>query len=63
MLAGLVQGPSLDDPLTHPANARAREEHVIGRLAATGKLSSPADAGARGATSPGCCPGRAGLHR
>jgi membrane peptidoglycan carboxypeptidase len=39
MLAGMVQGPSLDDPLTHPANARTREEHVIGRLVATGKLS------------------------
>jgi len=39
MLAGLVQGPSLDDPLTHPANARAREVHVIGRLVATGRLS------------------------
>jgi membrane peptidoglycan carboxypeptidase len=40
MLAGLVQGPSLDDPLTHPANARAREVHVVGRLVATGKLSA-----------------------
>jgi membrane peptidoglycan carboxypeptidase len=39
MLAGLVQGPSLDDPLTHPANARAREVHVVGRLVATGKLT------------------------
>jgi len=39
MLAGMVQGPSLDDPLTHPANARTREEHVIGRLVATGKLT------------------------
>jgi Transglycosylase len=39
MLAGMVQGPSLDDPLTHPGNARAREEHVIGRLVATGKLT------------------------
>lgn len=39
MLAGMVQGPSVDDPLTHPANARAREEHVIGRLVATGKLT------------------------
>jgi len=38
-LAGLVQGPSLDDPLTHPANARAREMHVVGRLVATGKLT------------------------
>lgn len=39
MLAGLVQGPSLDDPLTHPANARTREVHVVGRLVATGKLT------------------------
>jgi penicillin-binding protein 1A len=39
MLAGLVQGPSLDDPLTHPANARTREVHVMGRLVATGKLT------------------------
>ncbi|HEY2689478.1 MAG TPA: biosynthetic peptidoglycan transglycosylase [Streptosporangiaceae bacterium] len=39
MLAGMVQGPSVDDPLTHPANARAREVHVIGRLVATGKLT------------------------
>jgi membrane peptidoglycan carboxypeptidase len=39
MLAGLVQGPSLDDPLTHPAAARAREAHVVGRLVATGKLT------------------------
>jgi penicillin-binding protein 1A len=39
MLAGLVQGPSADDPLLHYAQARARELHVLGRLAATGKLS------------------------
>jgi membrane peptidoglycan carboxypeptidase len=39
MLAGMVQGPSLDDPLTHPANARTREVHVVGRLVATGKLT------------------------
>jgi hypothetical protein len=39
MLAGMVQGPSVDDPLNHPANARIREEHVIGRLVATGKLT------------------------
>jgi len=39
MLAGLVQGPSVDDPLTHPGNARAREVHVVGRLVATGKLT------------------------
>jgi membrane peptidoglycan carboxypeptidase len=39
MMAGLVQGPSVDDPLTHPAAARAREIHVIGRLVATGTLT------------------------
>lgn len=39
MMAGLVQAPSQDDPVTHPASARAREEHVIGRLVATGKLT------------------------
>jgi len=39
LMAGLVQGPSVDDPLTHPANARAREEHVIGRLVAVGALT------------------------
>jgi membrane peptidoglycan carboxypeptidase len=39
LMAGLVQGPSEDDPLTHPGNARAREVHVIGRLVAIGKLT------------------------
>jgi len=39
LLAGLVQGPSADDPLTFPARARAREVHVIGRLVATGALT------------------------
>ena len=39
MLAGLVNGPTIDDPLTNPGNARAREEHVIGRLVATGTLT------------------------
>jgi penicillin-binding protein 1A len=39
LLAGLVQGPSADDPFTFPGRARAREAHVIGRLMATGALS------------------------
>jgi membrane peptidoglycan carboxypeptidase len=39
MLAGVVNGPSLDDPVTNPVNGRVREEHVIGRLAATGALT------------------------
>ena len=40
LLAGMVQGPSVDDPLTNPANARAREVHVVSRLVATGKLTA-----------------------
>jgi membrane peptidoglycan carboxypeptidase len=40
MLAGLVQGPTVDDPLKFPAHAIAREQHVIGRLVATGALTS-----------------------
>jgi len=39
MMAGLVLGPSADDPLVYPARARAREEHVLGRLVATGALT------------------------
>jgi penicillin-binding protein 1A len=39
LLAGLVQGPSADNPLQHPVRARQREVHVIGRLAATGEIT------------------------
>jgi membrane peptidoglycan carboxypeptidase len=39
MLAGLVQAPSADNPLAHYSVARAREAHVLGRLAATGILT------------------------
>jgi membrane peptidoglycan carboxypeptidase len=39
LLAGLVNGPTIDDPLTNPVNARVREVHVIGRLVATGTLT------------------------
>jgi transglycosylase-like protein len=39
LLAGLVQGPSADNPIAHYNVARAREAHVLGRLAATGKLT------------------------
>lgn len=39
MLAGVVNAPSLDDPVTHPANARARLEHVIIRMEAVGYLT------------------------
>ncbi len=40
LLAGLVQAPSADDPLAHPAQGRAREVHVLGRLVAVGGLTS-----------------------
>jgi penicillin-binding protein 1A len=39
LLAGLVQGPSADDPIDHQLAARAREQHVLGRLVATGVIS------------------------
>lgn len=39
MLAGLVQGPSADDPLTNPSAGLARERHVMGRLVAVGQIS------------------------
>jgi membrane peptidoglycan carboxypeptidase len=38
-LAGLVQGPSADDPIAHYARGRSREAHVLGRLVATGKIT------------------------
>ena len=39
LLAGLVQAPTADNPVAHYTVARAREAHVLGRLAATGALS------------------------
>lgn len=39
MLAGVVNAPSIDDPIDDPVNARTRLEHVIARLAAVGDLS------------------------
>jgi penicillin-binding protein 1A len=45
LLAGLVQGPSADDPIDHPAAGLVREQHVLGRLVAIGAISeSQADA-------------------
>ncbi len=40
MLAGLVRAPADGDPFHHPANARAREAHVLGRLVAAHALTS-----------------------
>lgn len=60
-LAGLVQGPSADDPIAHYARGRAREAHVLGRLVATGKITSAQSARAYakgldlvGGTGRGC---------
>ncbi len=39
MLAGVVNAPSADDPISDPVNARARLEHVLARLAAVGYLT------------------------
>ena len=39
MLAGVVNAPSVDDPVTNPGNARARLAHVIARMVAVGYLS------------------------
>jgi membrane peptidoglycan carboxypeptidase len=40
MLAGVVNAPSVDDPISHPAAARTRLEHVIARMAAVGDLTA-----------------------
>jgi membrane peptidoglycan carboxypeptidase len=40
MLAGLVQAPSVYDPLLNYPAARARQSHVLGRLVAVGTLTS-----------------------
>ena len=46
MLAGLVLAPSADNPLDHPARARAREAHVLGRLVVTRTLTRGEASGA-----------------
>jgi len=40
MLAGVVNAPSVDDPINDPGNARARLEHVIARMVAVGDLTT-----------------------
>ena len=40
LLAGVVNAPSADDPVTNPASARARLEHVIARMVAVGYLTN-----------------------
>ena len=66
-LAGLVQGPSADDPIAHYARGRAREAHVLDRLVATGKITAAQSAAAYtrglhlvGGTGRGCLRNTAG---
>ncbi|HTU73571.1 MAG TPA: biosynthetic peptidoglycan transglycosylase [Trebonia sp.] len=40
MLAGVVNAPDFDDPITHPAQASTRLAHVIGRMVAVGYLTA-----------------------
>jgi penicillin-binding protein 1A len=39
LLAGLVQAPTADDPVTHFAAARARQREVLRQLVATSSLT------------------------
>lgn len=39
MLAGVVNAPSVDDPINDPVNAHARLTHVIGRMVSMGDLT------------------------
>lgn len=52
LLAGLLQAPSAYDPLTHPALARARRQHVLDRLVDTGRISAADAAAAAGSGVP-----------
>lgn len=49
MLAGVVNAPSIDDPINYPANASARLTHVIDRMVAVGYLTREQGAQALGA--------------
>jgi membrane peptidoglycan carboxypeptidase len=49
MLAGVVNAPSVDDPINDPVNARERLEHVIGRMVAVGYLTEAQAARSLGA--------------
>ena len=40
MLAGVVNAPSLDDPIADPVSARQRLAHVISRMVAVGDLTT-----------------------
>jgi penicillin-binding protein 1A len=60
MLAGVVNAPSIDDPISDPLNAHARLTHVIDRMVAVGYLT-PAQGAAELNSSLGIVPrGQAG---
>jgi penicillin-binding protein 1A len=70
LLAGLVQAPSSDDPLSYPAAGLSRERHVLSRLVSVGAISqASADAYLRipvadlVAHSGACGPNAAGGQR
>ena len=48
MLAGAVNAPTEDDPLAHPAQARVRLIHVLGRMKAVGDLTQAQETAALG---------------
>jgi membrane carboxypeptidase/penicillin-binding protein PbpC len=47
LLVGLVQAPSADDPLCHPAAARVRQQEVLGRLWTEGIITAAQEVGQR----------------
>ncbi|RFU22301.1 penicillin-binding protein [Geodermatophilus marinus] len=59
MLAGLVQSPANDDPITNPENAQVRRDQVLGRMLALGHISQEehdAISGTPVAVQPGVSP-------
>jgi len=57
LLVGLVQAPSADDPLCHPAAARARQQTVLGRLLSSGAITATQAATASAEVLPFWAPG------
>ena len=51
MLAGLVQSPSNDDPISNPEHARERRDRVLQRMLALGHIT--AAEGATNSPQPG----------
>ena len=56
MLAGVVNAPTTDDPVSHPAQAHVRLAHVIARMISNGKLT-PAQGSAILSAPLGLTPG------